>query len=180
MYPAKLIPTDIEPFDLNGTTIEIPKSILRLDKWIGLPVKETFGGKPIVDFDNKPMFAELAIMKTFITDGWDARWIETYARGNREPIYLTEWKDEVYKNQNHVPILDVDIKKMMAGIANINLNTYSGCWDVLAWKDGTVIFSESKRHKKDSIRETQNNWLAAGLKFGLKPQNYLIVEWDFE
>lgn len=180
MYPAKLIPTDIERFELNEGAIEIPKSILTFDKWNGQPVKETFGGKPIVMVDNKPMFAELAIMKTFISDGWDARWIETYARANREPICLTEWKDDVYKNQNHVPILDVDIKKLMVEIAKFNLNSYAGCWDVLAWKNGSVIFSESKRRKKDSIRESQNNWLAAGLKYGLMPQNYLIVEWNFE
>ena len=150
MYPTKLIPKEIELFKLKEFVVEIPKSILLLDKWIGQPVKENFGGKPIVMVDNKPMFAELAIMKTFIADDWDARWVETYARANREPICLIEWKDDVYKNQNHIPILDADIKKMLAEIAKINSNSYSGCWDVLAWKNGTVIFSESKRSKKDS------------------------------
>jgi hypothetical protein len=180
MHPIQLIPTEIELFEIGETKVLIPKTFLFLDEWVGKPVKETFGGKPIVMVDEKPMFAELAIVKTFIADGWDARWIETYARANREPICLIEWKDEVYKNQNHVPILEYGIKKMISDIARENSNSYVGCWDVLAWKNNMVVFAESKRSNRDRVRDTQNKCLGAGLKCGLKPQNFLIVEWNFK
>ena len=178
MYPKNLRPSAIELFDIKGQTIEIPKCVLTFEKWTGQPIQETFGGKPIVSFNNKPMFAELAIMTHFISDGWDARWVETYGRTNKEPICLTEWKDDKYKNQTHKPILDTTIKKLLADIAKNNSNSYSGCWDVFGWKDERILFAESKRNKKDKIRQTQNNWLAAGLKYGLSTQDFLIVQWD--
>ena len=66
----------------------------------------------------------------------------------------------------------------MSKVAEQNKNSYSGCWDVLGWKDDRIIFAESKRSKKDSIRSTQISWLTAGLKHGLKKDNFLIVQWD--
>jgi hypothetical protein len=171
---------EIENFSINGQKVEIPKCILLFNKWTGEPVKETFGGKPIVSFDDKPMFAEIAIMTSFHNDGWDARWVETYGRRNKEPICLSEWKDDKYKNQIHTPIEDNEIAKLLADIAKINSNSYSGCWDVMAWKGHSVIFAETKRTKKDSIRVSQKNWLAAGLKYGLRPNHYLVVQWEIE
>lgn len=176
MYPTILFPTDIEPFDINGQTFHIPKCIVRFDKWTGQPITETFGGKPLVTVDNKPMFAELAIMTHFAYDGWDVRWVETY--GKTKPIYLTEWKDDKYRNQIHRPFADDNIDTLLADIAKLNSNSYSGCWDVVAYKDKNVVFAESKRTKKDSIRATQTNWLAAGIRHGLQPDNFLIVQWD--
>lgn len=178
MYPKFLSPSDTEPFITNDQTIQIPKCIVLFDKWLGQPIEETFGGKPIVSIDNKPMFAELAIMTHFIKEGWQARWVETYGKNNMEPIYLTEWKDDKYKNQAHVPIEDKEISKLLSDIAKQNANSFAGCWDVLAWKDDRIVFAESKRIKKDNIRSTQTNWLASALKCGLHPNNFLVVQWD--
>jgi hypothetical protein len=178
LYPKFLQPTGIEPFNINGQTIEIPKAVVRFEKWEGQPLKETFGGKPVLLIENKPMFAELAILTNFIKEGWQARWIETYGKNKNEPIYLTEWKDESYKNQTHNPILDEEILKLLKQIAKQNDESYSGYWDVLAWKNERIIFAESKRTKKDSIRSTQTNWLSSGIKYGLSPNNFLVVQWD--
>jgi hypothetical protein len=178
MYPKFLTPTEVELFIVDNQSIEIPKCIMMFKKWTGQPMKERFGGKPIVCINNKPMFAELAITNLFISGGWQARWICTYGKSNMQPIYLTEWKDDKFKNQIHKPIADNNINKLLAEITNQNRNSFSGCWDVLAWKKTTVLFAESKRKKKDSIRITQTNWLRAGLKYGLCPNNFLIVQWD--
>lgn len=176
MYPKILQPTDTEPFHIDNITIDVPKCFVTFDKWTGIPVKETFGGKPILNVSDRPMFAELAIMTHFLNSGWQTRWVETY--GKKEPICLTEWKDDKYKNQIHVPFLDDKISNILADIAKLNNNSYSGCWDVVASKDDQIIFAESKRTKKDSIRSTQINWLTAGLKYGLQPNNFLVVQWD--
>ncbi len=179
-YPDFLKPTDIEVFSLENTTIAIPKCIIAFEKWSGSPIKNTFGGKPVVCVNNQPMFAELAIMTYFISEGWDSRWIETYGKSNKEPIYLSNWKDDKYKNQEHTPIRNERILKLLNGIAIHNDNSFSGCWDVLAWHNENIIFAESKRTKKDKIRQTQVNWLNAGLKSGLNSNNFLVIQWDLE
>jgi hypothetical protein len=176
MLPNHFTTTDTEPFYIDGQTINIPKSIVRFDKWTGDPVKETFGGKPVLNVSGKPMFAELAIMTHFQNDGWQARWVETY--GKTQPIFLTAWIDDKYKNQVHVPFADTKITQLLADIATLNNNSYSGCWDLVASKGDNLIFAESKRSKKDSIRTTQVNWLSAALKYGLKHDNFLVVQWD--
>jgi hypothetical protein len=178
MHPQLLNPTDIEIFYLGNDEIKIPKCIIKFDKWAGEPIKETFGGKPIVCMNNKPMFAELAIMTLFKMSGWKSRWIETYGKSKKHPIYLSEWKDDKFKNQIEDPIEDKNILELLSGIASCNNDSYSGCWDVIAWNGDRIIFAESKRVSKDRIRKTQINWLSAGFKFGLKPENFLVVQWD--
>jgi hypothetical protein len=179
MYPDRLTPSSLELFEIHGQVVEIPKCIITFDRWTGEPVKETFGGKAIVSVNNKPMFAELGIMTHFVDDGWEARWVETYGRGNMEPKCLTAWKDDKYGNQEHQPIGNDKIITLLADIAKLNGGSYKGCWDVLAWKGNTVVFAESKRTKKDAIRTSQSNWLEAGLKYGLSKENFLVVQWDF-
>jgi len=178
MYPAIFTPSDAEPFILGGETVLIPKCVVHFDKWTGAPIQETFGGKPLVCFDDKPMFAELAIMNHFVREGWEARWVETY--GKAIPIYLAEWKDDKYRNQIHSPFPEKDIDALLADIAEQNANSYAGCWDVVAYKEGKVLLAESKRTRKDRIRMTQVNWLAAALRCGLQPENFLVVQWDFK
>ena len=178
--PFSLQPNGIEHFSINNADINIPKCSVKFKKWNGAPMKETFGGKAIIDVRGKPMFAELAIANLFIKSGWQARWIETYGKGKTTPIFLSEWRDDKYRNQILSPITDQKILDCLSSIARLNNNSYMGCWDIIGWKDENIIFAESKRLKRDSIRKTQNNWLTAGLQYGLRQQNFLIVEWDFE
>ncbi|HRH66497.1 MAG TPA: hypothetical protein PLU53_09390 [Bacteroidia bacterium] len=176
MYPPNFQPTDIEFFSSSDLTFEIPKCIVKFECWSGLPINETFGGKPLVCVDNHPIFAELAIRKYFEIDGWDARWVETY--GKVKPIYMSEWKDDKYKNQIHHPFSNNRIDNILANIAKENSNSYSGCWDIVAFKDDRIIFAEAKRANKDRIRATQTKWLAAGIRCGLKTEDFLVVQWD--
>ena len=180
MYPKLLSPTDIEVFDFGHNKIKIPKCVIKFNKWEGKPIKETFGGKPIVCINNKPMFAELAIMTCFKMDGWQSRWIETYGKSKEKPIYLSKWKDDKFNNQVDDPITDNKILETLSGIAGHNNNSYSGCWDVLGWNIDNIIFAESKLLNKDRIRQTQIDQLSAGLKFGLTPENFLVVQWDMK
>lgn len=178
MYPKLLKPADLENFDLGFKKIKIPKCVVEFEKWTGKPIKETFGGKPVVCVDKKPMFAELAIMTLFKKDGWKSRWIETYGKSKERPICLSQWNDDKFKNQIEDSITDNKILKILSGIASLNNNSYSGCWDVIGWNNDNIIFAESKHMNKDRIRQTQVDWLSAGLKFGLLPQNFLVVQWS--
>lgn len=181
-YPSLLKPTDVQMFVLDNRTLEVPKTIITFKQWKGVPIN-TFGGKPLIDFDGKPVFAELAIMKLFIISGWQARWIETYGASDKTPFHFSDWIDGNLSEQVRDTIEDNNILNTLNAISVINSNkygnSYSGCWDVLGWLNGQIIFAECKRSKKDAVRKTQNSWLSSAIMHGLKPDNFLVVEWDF-
>ncbi|HPU94775.1 MAG TPA: hypothetical protein PK398_01210 [Candidatus Gracilibacteria bacterium] len=178
-YPSLLTPNDTEFLRVDEQQIILPKCQINFNKWKGVTIAHTFGGKPLIDVEGIPMFAEMAILKLFEKSGWETRWIETYARPKSSPIYLNEWKDDEFKNQIHVPIENEKINELLSTIANNNENLFHGAWDVLGWSGENILFTESKRLKKDQIRNSQIDWLRAGLKVGLKPENFMIVQWDF-
>jgi hypothetical protein len=178
--PSLLKPTEIELFIFNDKTVEVPKAILTFKKWQGLPIANTFGGKPLVDFDGKPMFVELAIMKLFKISGWQARWIETYGANVKTPFHFSDWSDSKLSEQPVDQIQDNNILKTFNEISLLNgVNYFSGCWDILGWFEDQIVFAECKRTKKDKLRNTQYNWLSACILYGLKPDNFLVIQWDF-
>ncbi len=179
-YPKKLKPNSTEIFEIKEKKISIPKSKIEFEKWNGIPLKNTFGGKPCVNFNNSGMFAELAIMNLFVEDNWNARWIETYGKPKLKPIHLTNWNEDGYKSQIHNGIDDEKIQNLLNEIAKINDNNFGGIWDVVAWKNGEIIFAESKWSKKDFIQTTQYKWLKSAFEFGLNEENFLMVEWNFK
>lgn len=143
-------------------------------------IKEDFGGKAIIDFNNNPMFAEIAIVNMLIKSGWEARWIETYGRPKNNPKILSSWDfNKKYKDQTEDPIKDKITLRHLSKISKLNNNSYSGCWDVIGWKGKKILFLESKKRNEDNIRETQKKWLICGLKSGLSINNFIIVEWQF-
>jgi hypothetical protein len=177
-YPETLIPIEKEPISIDEYIFEIPKCIIKFEKYNGEEVTDTFGGKPIISLNGRPVFAELVIMNYFIADGWNSRWVETYGKGKMNPMLLSKWEEGNYKSQEHNPITNDYILDILKCISSLNGNSFYGCWDVLAWKGDKIIFAESKRTKKDSIRDTQINWLKAAFQFGLNTDNFLMVEWD--
>ncbi len=179
-YPATFVPDHEESYTLNGVEYTLPATTLAFKKWEGASIKNTFGGKPLVNYDEIPMFAELAIQRTILKNGWSARWVETYASKGNNPYYFVNWLDAPLTQQAVEPLNDLHHQNLLAKIAVQNGNSYSGCWDILAWKDKRTLFLESKRFKKDSIRNTQLHWLKAALDSGLALNNFLIVQWDFK
>ena len=178
-YPSLLKPTETELFVFNDKTVEIPKVVITFKLWKGIPIANTFGGKPLIDFDGTPMFAELAIMKLFKISGWQARWIETYGASAKAPFHFSNWIDGRLTEQPIDLIQEDNILTMLNGVSLLNKESYSGCWDVLGWLNEKVVFAESKRTKKDKFRSTQHAWLSAGMAYGLHTNNFLVVEWDF-
>ncbi len=179
MYPTFLNPAYAEVFQLPESKIEIPKCVVQFQHWKGARLKESFGGKAIVSVDNQPFFVEVAMIQKFLNDGWNARWILHYNRKNSAPLLLAEWKDEKLENQNHEPIREATISQRLKSIAKSNKNSYEGCWNVVAWKGDWILFAEAKRNNKDLYSEAKNKWLAAALIAGLQPENFLVMQWDY-
>jgi hypothetical protein len=179
-YPEALEPDSYELHTIDGENIQIPVVHLKFKKWQGEPIANTFGGKGLIDYQGEAMFAELAIKRGAETDGWQARWVETYAMKGKMPYYFSQWGDGALPTQIQDPITDEAPLASLARVAKQNNGSYSGCWDVVVWKDEQVTYVEAKRIKKDAVRITQDRWLDAGLKAGLSPENFMIAWWDFE
>lgn len=179
-FPSTLKPSGAEVHIVDGKEVRIPTKRLTFKQWSGSSIKNTFGNKGLVDYEGVPMFAELAIQRLAVEGGWDARWVETYAMKGKVPYYFSEWGDGLLSQQVQDPIVDLSPTELLKTVAKNNHNSYSGCWDVVAWKGSRTIFIESKRNKKDRFKPTQDRWLHAGLGSGLSANNFLVAVWDFE
>ncbi len=163
----------------SGTTVEVRKAFMHFREWArkdkrgkpvtseGMPIN-TFGGKQILNFRGKPVFAELAILRTLRRKGWDGVWVYGY-RGkfrtgmlDKPACDLPEAQEKLYSRI-----------KASAGLRG-------GCWDVFAWRGKEFLFAEAKRTKRDRIRQSQRRWLEAALEVGLPLTSFLVVEWDVE
>ena len=56
-------------------------------------------------------------------------------------------------------------------------NYRGGCWDIFAWRDGEVLFVESKQRSNDRIRPAQAVWLEQALEYGVSLSSFLIAEY---
>lgn len=140
LYPNTFTPDHEEKHELEGVEYSIPAVSLPLKKWEGQSIQNTFGGKPLVDYEGKPMFTELAFYHMAIKDGWSARWVETYATKKEGPCYFTDWLDAPLTWQINEKLDDVYQEELMKKMALQNNGSYSGCWDVLVWKDNRTFF----------------------------------------
>ncbi len=168
MRPSLLEPNSVEVFTFpSNQTVTIPKVNILFNQWTGTVLPDTYNNKPVLNFNGEPVFAELAILRIFQNEGWNGVWVDTYRRKCR----IGYWGADCLVN------LPTDKQLILEDIYKI-AGIKSGCWDVFCWKDDEVIFAESKRHKKDKIRPNQVQWLEAALKYGLREDSFLMVEWD--
>lgn len=177
-YPKLLEPTATDTIATTDGRIEVPLVHLTFKRWAGKPIADTWGGKALVDYRDKPMFAELAIMHMAIDSGWQARWIETYGMRANKPFHFMDWAGRPLIQRPEARITDTRILELLDSVATYN-DTYYGCWDVLMWKDERSIFVESKRSKADKIRKTQIQWMESAIATGLFADDFLIAQWDF-
>ncbi len=161
---------DVENFTLpNGQTVEVSKRIYSFQKWRGDEIKNDYGGKAVLDNEGSPLFAELVILRLLEKEGWSGIWVDTY--GKKFRMGLPEKSDPISLPPEKQSLLD-NISKQAGG--------FKGCWDVFAWKDNEYLFAESKRIGKDSIRDTQINWLFTALQVGIPIKSFLLVEWNIQ
>jgi hypothetical protein len=152
----------------SGKSVAIPRCDYMFSPWRGTPILDTYGGKAVLDWNGKPVFAELAILGVLERAGWDGVWVDTYRRKFRRSM-----PPECCKLPSHA-------QELYDRICRANGGKASGCFDVFAWKDGDYLFVESKRKSKDSIQKTQKAWIVAALAAGIPLDSLLICEWDSE
>jgi hypothetical protein len=124
---------------------------------------DTYGRKPLINLDGEVVYAELAILRLFQAEGWQGVWVDTYRRKMRTGI--TEYVS-----------LPAEQQKLLRQIYQA-AQTTGGCFDLFCWQHDMVLFAESKRKRRDQIRQTQLKWLEGAMTLGLSPDSFLFVEW---
>ncbi len=164
-----MIPTTKEFIELSsGRAVEVPKCELSFNKWKGQSIEDTYGGKRVVEFDGQPLFVELAVLRMLEKEGWLGVWVDSFGRCLRKEMPPSKIQYSAIANTASEVFNIISEQELKGG----------GCWDVLAWKEKKILFVECKRSKKDRIQKSQIIWLERCLNLGLKPENFLLVEWD--
>src|SRR5262245_11320340 len=104
--PPLLQPVAQAPLLLpSGHAVHVPVARPRFTRWTGdADHVHTFGGKDLLRVDDRPQFAEVAILRLFEAAGWQGRWVETYGNPKRAPGLWREWNAAGPRAQAHVPI----------------------------------------------------------------------------
>ncbi|AIF82309.1 hypothetical protein NTE_00227 [Candidatus Nitrososphaera evergladensis SR1] len=184
LYP--FFPKGLEPDHehvILGLEVSVPATNIVFKRWKGKPIKDDMAGKPVVEYEGKPMFAELAIVKMAVRSGWSAFWQKAYPVRQSGPYYYSEWREDVpRKDQVTSSSLNSAYQEQVqASIARYNGNSFRGCWEVIAWNKGRTLYMKSMQSKKDTIRDNQVRWFSASLSAGLRrKENFLVVNWQFE
>jgi hypothetical protein len=165
--PPAFQPTSVEEIQLpSGGTVTVPKCTPLFYEWEGTPIVDTYNGKQVLDVRGRPAFAELAILWALQEAGWEGVWIDTYRRSFRTG----------YWEVPALPELPRPAAELLAGIYD-RAGSKAGAWDVFFWRPGDFRFVESKRRKRDRIRDSQRTWLEAALGIGMTTEQFLVVEW---
>jgi hypothetical protein len=174
-YPSSLEPDGQHVFSIDGREVMVPKTHAVFAPWIGPSLQRTFNRKPIVQFDGRPMFAELAIRQLAEDAGWHARWVRPHgARASYHDLWI-----DTPGVQPKACIDDEPTRETLERIAARNNGLFTGCWDVFAWKGDQRLFMEAKHAAKDHLQKSQNGWLKAALDEGLDVDDFVVVEWSF-
>jgi hypothetical protein len=156
----------------SGASVDLPICYTTFSIWDGVAPAFDFGNKPILALEGKPVFAELVILRLLQSEGWEGAWIETYGGTHYLQDMPAEWKLQ----SGHVAI-PPEREMLLKRIWKQGKTT--ACFDVMVWKDDQVLFCEAKRKGKDRLTNAQYKFIEGALECGLKPEQLLIVEWDF-
>jgi hypothetical protein len=152
----------------SGRFVEVPKVRPAFAIWRGHVPTDTYGHKPLLDFDGRMAFAELAILWTLERSDWSGVWVDTYRKKYRRD----------YWGIPPIPALPPGPQALLNEIWELRDGRRRGTWDVFCWRNDEYLFAESKWKDHDQIRLAQLQWLEAALRVGLPLSSFLIVEWS--
>jgi hypothetical protein len=181
-YPAVLLPfvTDVSSRDASWLgTIRYSRPVF--DPWDGSSARpsDTKGGKPLVTMNDQPCFGEIAILRSFETDGWEGRWIDNYPL---PPTFRTAYWDESWnklpRTSANRPLPATVLEVYQRICAEAGDVKGGGAWDIIAWRGNEMAFVECKKlGSSDRIKAGQLGWLQAGLRIGIPCESFVFAEW---
>ena len=174
VIPLQLsIPDNIIVSLPSGTKATLPLYHSIFKKWIGELPNFDFGKKPIVNYEDKAVFAELAILKLFTASGWEGVWVETYGGVH----FLQDMPESWKLSQSHISI-PKDKESLLRNIWKVGKTT--ACFDIFVWKDNDILFCESKHKGKDRLTVAQTKFIEGALSCGVPETSLLIAEWEYD
>ena len=120
--------------------------------------------KPLVGVDGTSVFGELAIVAWLAKDGWSALWADTFHRRQF-------WEGMPHISRAVAP--PSDVKSLYDRIA-ARKGSPAGCFDVVAWRDGRIVWLEYKG-PKDRPNGNERCWLEAAIGCGVAESDLLYV-----
>lgn len=170
--PFILIPDGSVKISLPaGGEAILPVCHPKFSLWKGPTVNFDFGGKPLIDYDGEPVFAELAILRMLLASGWNGVWVETYGGMHFLRKMPQSWK----LSPQHIDIPG-DKREIVLRIQKAART--SACFDVFVWKENEFLFCEAKNKGKDTLTDGQLKFIKGALSLGIPPESLLIVEWE--
>ena len=134
----------------SGRIVDVPKATPSFSVWSGERPADRYGKKPILNFEGRMAFPELAILWDLQKSGWNGVWVDTYRRQFR----IDYW--------NAAPVeLPDEAQALLNRISTARGGKHRGTWDVFCWQGNEYLFAKSKWKSHDWLRPTQLEWLAA-------------------
>jgi hypothetical protein len=164
LFPATAFERLLLP---SGRIVDVPKVTASFALWRGEQPPERQRKKPIVEFEGRMAFAELAILWSLQKLGWNGVWMGAY----RGKIRADYWNLPLFE-------LPSEPKAVLDRISAVRGGKEGGTWDVFCWRDNEYLFAESKWKNHDHLKPAQLEWLDAALSADLPLSYFLIVEWS--
>lgn len=149
---------------LGGISVAIATPVFK--PWVGKPPGDSYGSKPIVDYNGTPAFAELALLSALKDSGWGGVWIDTY----RNRMLQRYWPLEVVTELPDGP------RELLRSIEQND--ALAKPWDLFCWSPKGFLFVECKRKGRDKIRPSQIRFLQSAVAQNVPAAAFMVAEWS--
>ncbi|MFA5742613.1 MAG: hypothetical protein WCX77_01170 [Candidatus Paceibacterota bacterium] len=171
-FPKELRPANKMELRLSdGIVVALPVAYPKFLAWKGPSVVFDYGNKPIINYKEEACFAELAVLRLLLDQGWDGVWVESYGGTH----YLRSMPQAWNLQSEHI-LIPQDKECLLQKIWKVAKTT--ACFDVFAWHDDQLVFFEAKRTGKDKLTSPQIRFIEGALACGISPESLIIVEWE--
>ncbi len=155
----------------SGKEVNVKKYFLKFTARAGEKIGFDYGQKAIIDFEGEACFAELAILRMFLKNGWQGVWVEAYGGTH----FLNSMPQGWSLKPEHISIPE-NKENLLKKIWHAGQT--KACFDVVVWRDDQILFCEAKRSKKDRLTEAQKKFIQAAITCGIRLSALIIIEWE--
>jgi hypothetical protein len=134
--------------------------------------QQGWSARPQVSHDGQALFPEIAVLTLFQKEGWDGVWadIPRHKYFGRMPT------------QSKGVTLEPHVAQLLARVGAMGAPAGGG-WPLILWHGRSVFFAlvrgAGEAKAGPVLRKAEQDWLEAGLRSGLAPGQFLVIEWSF-
>jgi len=168
---------EMRDFGFKGRTLSLKFLTPTFPRWTGPDptlTSATLRSKPLVAFDGKAAFAELAVVGELERAGWNAVWIDCFHRRMRRSMNTGESLSAFVERSAGSSEAD----SALGALVRAKNGKLGGLWDVFAWKGRQSAFFETKRRANDRLRTSQLETYAIA-QIACPKLQFFVVEWDW-